>query len=370
MSTVLSTCTNSRDNNFNLVRFIAALLVLYTHSFAITLGTGDAEPLKSTLGMTWGNIAVDIFFVTSGLLITSSYFTRNNLLHFAWARILRIYPALIAAILFCVFIVGLSFTTISPWEYLSHEQTSKFLIKNTLLVLGLEYTLPGVFANIPLKDAVNGSLWTLPHEVEMYGLLAIILCAMGTVQKRFRMIGQQKHYLLLIAIAAMIADIINHFQAYSPTRFIHLFSMFFVGAAYYAWRDHVRLSSMVFVLTLSALLVSSLNAGVFFVLYLIILPYLTLFAAYVPSGRIRKFNAVGDYSYGMYIYAFPVQQSISQLVPGVSVANMIIMSFGVTFMLSMISWHFIEKRFLKMKGAYVVFEQWLRNLRPTSENST
>ena len=134
MSRALSTYTTSRDNNFNLIRFVAALLVLHSHSFALALGSGDAEPLRNTIGMTWGIIAVDIFFITSGFLITSSYFARNNLLFFAWARILRIYPALIAAILFCVFIVGLWFTTHSAWEYLTSGQTLKFLLKNVFFV--------------------------------------------------------------------------------------------------------------------------------------------------------------------------------------------------------------------------------------------
>lgn len=111
---LISNYTNTRDNNYNLIRFLAAVLVLFTHSFALTYGSGNAEPLRYSLGITWGTIAVDVFFVTSGFLIAGSFFKRGNLIAFGWARILRIYPALFVALLFCVFVVGLAFTSKNP----------------------------------------------------------------------------------------------------------------------------------------------------------------------------------------------------------------------------------------------------------------
>lgn len=366
MSTVLSAYTNSRDNNFNLLRFIAALLVLYSHSFALASVT-SSEPLHSIIGMTWGRIAVDTFFVTSGFLVTGSYFQRNNLFVFAWARVLRIYPALIAAVLFCVFIVGLGFTTLSAWEYITSETTLKFLAKNVILFCGVEYNLPGVFDNVPWKNSVNGSLWTLPYEVKMYVHLAFFLFIFGYIRRRQLNIGQLKQYLLFVAFIAIIANITTHFQwfpyiqSFIPAKSIRLFYMFFAGAAYYVWRENVLFSLKVFTAISFALLMSSFHSEVFFVFYIVFLPYLILFLAYVPSGKIRDFNKIGDYSYGIYIYAFPVQQSISAMIPGVSVATMIIVSILVTFFLSFLSWHLIEKRFLKMKELYVVFERlWVK----------
>lgn len=367
MSSLLSTYSNGRDNNFNLVRFVAAVLVLYTHSFALVLGPGDAEPLCEVIGMTWGGIAVDVFFITSGFLITSSYLSRNNLLLFTWARILRIYPALVFAILFCVFIVGLGFTTLSASEYLTSGQTLKFLLKNPILIFGLEYDLPAVFANNPWKDAVNGSLWTLPYEVKMYAILALVLYGSGRIQSQFNVLGSPKHYLLLIAVVSVVANIANHFHPFVLAQFVQLFSMFFVGATFYAWREHVRMSLPVFVICILVLLASALNSKIFFLFYVISLPYLTLFVAFVPSGGVRKFNKIGDYSYGMYIYAFPVQQSIAALVPGISVASMIVASFSVTFFLSVLSWHLIEKRCLKMKSSQASVDLLVKNLRLDSK---
>lgn len=86
------------------------------------------------------------------------------------------------------------------------------------------------------------------------------------------------------------------------------------------------------------------QADVFFVLYCLVLPILLLLLAYVPQGNIRRFNQSGDYSYGIYIYAFPVQQLIVTAIPGVSVPVMIGLSFVITLLLAMLSWHLIEKK--------------------------
>jgi peptidoglycan/LPS O-acetylase OafA/YrhL len=101
----------------------------------------------------------------------------------------------------------------------------------------------------------------------------------------------------------------------------------------------------------------------FFVGYSILLPYLVFYIAYIPGGRIRNFNKAGDYSYGIYIYAFPVQQSIAELIPNISVFGMVCLSFIITFILAYFSWHFVEKKFLKMKRTSVVLEKMLQNLR-------
>ena len=171
---LLSEYTVGRNNNFNLIRFAAAFMVLFSHSFVLIFGREGYEPLKSIIGFSLGDIAVDIFFIISGFLVTASLLLRNNLIAFAWNRFLRIYPALIIAVLFSVFIVGGLFTTLSTIDYLSDSETYKFLIKNTTLVFGSHIYLFHVFENAPYKNALNAPLWTLPWEVRMYGLLFII----------------------------------------------------------------------------------------------------------------------------------------------------------------------------------------------------
>ena len=359
MGKALSKYTTSRDYNFNLVRFVAAALVLYSHSYPLSKGPDAFDPLGSFLNMTWGGIAVDVFFITSGFLITYSFFSRNNIIAFIWARILRIYPALIVAIIFCVFVVGLFFTTNTISDYLFDPQTLKFFRRNVTLFSGVKYELPGVFASNPYANAVNGSLWTLPYEIKMYTYLAIIAFTLMYVQK---WLGKRSLFItfLSIAVISVTANIVNHFILFTPVEFIHLFSMFFIGAAFYIFRNYIFLSSRLFLLALVILSLSTINKDLFFVIYSVLLPYLVFYIAYIPAGIVRKYNNVGDYSYGMYIYAFPVQQSVAALIPNVSVFHMTVIVFGITLILAIFSWHQIEKRFLKMKGSYVSIERILR----------
>lgn len=352
MATSLANYTKNRDNNFNLIRFIAASLVLFSHSFALTLGSRDFEPMTLSLGMNWGDIAVDIFFVSSGFLITSSFFNRNNLFAFIWARLLRIYPALIVAVGFCVFVVGLFFTSYGAVDYLTDKQTIKFLVKNTILVMDVEYRLPGVFVSNPHAEGVNGSLWTLPTELKMYGLLATFLVAIAFINQRIRAFSA-KNVMLLIAIDAVVLQLVNHFHPILPGYFIRLFSLFFVGATFWLWRNQLTVTHRWIGMTIPFLLVSAFNQDLFFVVYTLCLPFIIFYLAYVPKGKIRQFNQFGDYSYGVYIYAFPVQQSLIAFMPNLSVTGMIMGSFAITLVLAMLSWHLIEKRALKMKNAYV-----------------
>lgn len=141
----LSYFTQGRDNNFNLIRFIASLSVLITHSFALALGTPGAEPFRKSLGMTIGEISVDVFFITSGFLVTASLLYRKNTIEFIWARFLRIFPALLVMLLLTVLVVGPVFTTLPLSNYLTHKDTFRYFAKCLTLFFGVEYTLPGVF---------------------------------------------------------------------------------------------------------------------------------------------------------------------------------------------------------------------------------
>jgi peptidoglycan/LPS O-acetylase OafA/YrhL len=362
MGNLLSTYTNNRDNNFNLIRFIAASLVLYSHSFPLTLGEGNYEPIHQIIGTTWANMAVDVFFITSGFLITSSYVSRNNLKAFAWARVLRIYPALIVATIFCIFL-GLGFTTWSVVDYIN-LQTVRFFFKNTTLFFGTDYYLPVVFLSNP-EGAVNGSLWTLPYEVWMYVILTLTLIIVSHVSKWIKFISV-KNVIGFLGVFALCLYIFNGFQNILPFHTVRLFAMFFIGATFFVWREKIRLSSKWIFLGIPLLFATAINKDVFFVVYCLVLPFLVFYMAYLPSWKIRKFNEFGDYSYGMYIYAFPVQQSVVTLVPNVSVTTVIIVSFGVTLLLSMLSWHLIEKRFLRMKGMHVNINRFLRNIKLTN----
>lgn len=126
--------------------------------------------------------------------------------------------------------------------------------------------------------------------------------------------------------------------------------MFFVGATFYVLREYIVLSSWLFWALVIGLLLAIGNQHVFFVVYVFSIAYILFYLAYVPSGLVRRYNQLGDYSYGIYIYAFPVQQSIAALIPGVSVSQMILISAATTILLAALSWHLLERQALSLKA--------------------
>lgn len=353
----LSSYSQGRDNNFNLIRIIAALAVLVTHSFALAIGSGNAEPFQESLGMTMGAIAVDVFFITSGFLVTSSLLNRQSTIEFVWARVLRIFPALLVMLLLTVFVLGVFFTSLPISVYLSLPMTYLYLAKGATLLMGVGYNLPGVFDSNPYKSTVNGSLWTMPHEVRMYAILAIVWVVLRITPK-LRLTAFQI-IVVTFAFSAGVYLFANHFYFHYEGEFPRLFFMFFVGAAFYVLREYIVLSRWLFWIFVIGLSVAISDKFVFFVVYVLAIGYILFYLAYVPSGVIRRYNQLGDYSYGVYIYAFPVQQAVAALIPGVSVPHMLLLSATITLLLAILSWHLLEKRCLGLKAHYVGYTKKL-----------
>jgi len=169
-----------RDNNFNLMRLGAAVLVLFSHSFALASGQPSDEPLRGILGVSLGTLSVDLFFVISGFLVTCSLLQRRNLRDFFAARFLRIYPALWIMVGVVVLFLGTRFGDTSLPMFLKSPDTVRFLKRNLTLVFG-NYDRLGLheFGMLPYPHAVNGSLWTMPFEIWMYLALASIWAVGG-----------------------------------------------------------------------------------------------------------------------------------------------------------------------------------------------
>lgn len=337
----------SRDNNFNLVRFLAAGAVLVSHSYALSTGDPAIEPLRSWLGLSLGDMAVDVFFLTSGFLVTGSLLSRHSVVGFAIARALRIYPAMVVSVALTALVIGLWFSTSTFSSFIRSPETWRYIAKNATLVTGVAYRLPGAFEHTPIRIAVNGSLWSLPYELAMYLLLAAAWLALAT----FRFEPARRFPGVIASIyltAACIALLGLHVPRVDPLAW-HLMVMFFAGSCMFLVRRRVPLDARAFAALLLLLGASSLDKSAFAVVYLLALPYLVLYLAYVPGGLLRRFNELGDYSYGIYIYAFPVQQMLASSAPGIQPLTMLTTSFAITAMLAVASWHGIEKRALALK---------------------
>ncbi|MFZ6872944.1 acyltransferase family protein [Undibacterium sp. Di27W] len=338
-------CLASRDNNLNLLRITAALVVLFSHSFSLLL---QAEPIEASTGSTLGNIAVDVFFIISGLLVTGSLVKSNSVVDYACSRILRIYPALLFMLLLTVFILFPIYTTVPLAKYFLAPETRLYLLKCATLFSGVVYRLPGVFEQNPYPYFANGSLWTMPVEIKMYAILLVVWY--GSVLLNRRRKNSLPYLILPITVVAAILVFVNYFYLNHKVQFIRLFFMFFSGVSLFVLRERLVLTRQVFYPVLLLVLGAAfVNKAVFFVLYNLTIAYLVVCIAYLPSGWIRRYNNMGDYSYGVYIYAFPVQQAVAASFPGIPVLGMVGASATVTLMLAIFSWHKIEKPSLALR---------------------
>lgn len=334
-----------RDNNFNLLRFSAASLVILTHAFGLT-GSGELEPLKRLAGVSLGSWAVDVFFAVSGFLITKSWDRRRDPVAFFYARFMRIYPALWVAVIACAFIVGPLFTNLPMAAYFRNLDTAKFLVSNTtLLPFGIFQTLPGVFAGNP-SPSVNSPLWTLPYELKMYVALAA-LGMLGALRLRWAVLLGTA-----IAFVAFCAAWLNLLPASGhQTEMLRCTFSFFAGTSAYLFRGQIVLTWRRYGIALACMAIlfavfrDPLNRRLVLAFFT---PALALPLAFLPAGWIRNFNRLGDYSYGIYIFGNPVQQILLALTGVMSTAFNFFCTYAITLLLAVASWHLLEHRASKM----------------------
>lgn len=342
-----------RDNNFDLIRILAAGVVLFVHSRALTGGEGYAN-FAGLRDFTIGAIAVDVFFFTSGYLICGSLLSRGNIFDFVCARVLRVFPALWVMILSTVAALGFFVTTLSPAEFFGSPITQTYVWRGLTLINGVKFDLPGLFPHNPIPNVANGSLWTLPVEWRLYEYLAgiwVVLSLKSSIRLKALRYG--------LPVAALIcAFLVLRFYAEHDEREGVLTPqfMFFFGATLQIWRDRLFLSWRLFLGLLVALtLTEPLSHTGFFTLYLLGLGPVTLHAAFLIGGPIRLYNRLGDYSYGFYIYAFPIQQSIVHFFPRVSAGELDLFAGAGALLCAVLSWHFLEKPALAKKDSCARF---------------
>ena len=161
-------------NNFDVIRLLAAIGVIFSHAFPLGQGVGTREPLTNFTHdqFSLGGVCVSVFLIISGLLITRSFDRRRTTAHYIWARALRIYPGLATVLVLGAFVLGPLVTRL-PWgAYFRSPEVPLYVIRN-LGLYRLQNDLPGVFTENGYPGTVNGSLSTLMYEVGFYVLIAI-----------------------------------------------------------------------------------------------------------------------------------------------------------------------------------------------------
>lgn len=328
-----------RRNNFDALRIIAALAVLVSHAFPLAQGISWPQPLEvlSRRQTDLGSVAVLVFFVISGYLITQSFDRAPAARRFLKARCLRIFPALFVAVLLTAVLLGPAFTSLSTRAYFADPASASYVLGNASL-LDMRYGLPGVFGSNPTPSVVNGSLWTLQYEFLMYlGVLAL---------------GKLKLLRPSVALVLLAVVLVLNWR-WMGGYYVSFGAPFVAGATLYLWRDRVPLDWRLAVLSAVAL-AASLPTGGFRLAFTLFGAYLVIYLAMARSVRLPDLARRGDFSYGVYVFAYPVQQSVTYLLgPPVTWYTNILVSLPVALGLAALSWHFVEKRALALKRSAV-----------------
>ncbi len=340
---------NTKQNNFNFLRLVFASLVLLSHAYELVDGNRNRELLTSLFGtLSFGEFAVDGFFLLSGYLIIKSWDSTPIIKLFIYKRIARIYPGFIVASVISVFIVG-PFGA-NAGQYFSEINLPKFF--TNLFVLGFPLT-PPVFAGQPYP-AVNGAMWTIRYEFMCY--MAVL--GMGLLGLVKRPVGWTLVAVALVSIVLVQRLGVDFSIAGKSISFEHplirLGQYFAVGGIFYIYRKKIIFDIKI-VAICAAFLCLTMMSQVFVDLGLSVFGgYLLFYFAEVRFSLLKYFQRASDVSYGVYLYGWPIQKLIIWVVPDLAVPLIFLCSLGLSMLAGYLSWHLVEKRFMRNRETVVV----------------
>lgn len=328
-----------KNNSFDFVRVMAAIGVIFSHSFALV---GKPEPHIGNINL--GGFCVWVFFIISGYLISYSWKSYPRFNVYMYKRMLRIFPALIVAVILSIISLGL-ISKLSYHDYILSQVTRDYM--NNILLINTQYSLPGVFENNPYPGAVNGSIWTLSYEFLMYVLVAV-LGSMLLLNRK----GVLRIWLLLLLISLLpLINIdlssVGTILYFNPGLVFQMGLMFFSGVLFQTYDKNINykywpITILVFFsISYLAPALTTIVAG-------LLLAYSVI--GFCKTGVFSGISKFGDVSYGVYIYAFIIQQTVQHFIPTNNPYKLFIYSTLISIVFGFLSWHFVEKRFIKLKS--------------------
>jgi peptidoglycan/LPS O-acetylase OafA/YrhL len=329
-----------RRNNFDALRLVAALSVMFSHAFLIADGTQKNEWLicltgnQSILGLT----GVFVFFAISGFLVTQSFEQTGDPLRFLAKRALRIFPGLFVAALLSAFVLAPLVTTLEPGAYFSQAAPYRYVVGNTLLDQSV-HELPGVmFVNNPVGLEINGSMWTLRFEFMMY----LMVLALGVLR-----------LLNLPVMLGLLALGLACLQFQGALDFLGgwgwLLAFFAVGMILYRLRATRVFDGRIAALALAGLVVS-VPLRQFIALFPLFGCYLALWIALNRRLPVIPAARFGDLSYGLYIYGWPVEEGVIWGLGGHAPWWQVFgLAVPAAAALAFLSWHLVEQPALRLK---------------------
>ena len=335
------------NNNFDFLRFIFALLVVISHAYTLS---GENVNNQFLYQITDGqielsNIGLNGFFILSGFLIFKSLEKSKNLLVFFWKRFLRIFPALFIMLLITLLVLSFAY---NDYILISLNRDFYTYLPRNLTLYYLQFSIKGIFENNPYPNTINGSLWSISYEFTMYILLSTLIF--------FRKSSKLVALLLFISFVLLFIGYNFYYDRFAGIIFYsmigkHFFNLgaFFIGGSLLAALKFEKFESKrLLLLGVFTVLLLAVYFDFYNYVKHIVLTLFIILTGLIPIRHIDKFGRIGDMSYGIYIYGFPVQQTLMYFFKFNHI-QLLIISVLISILFGYVSWHFIERKMLKFK---------------------
>jgi peptidoglycan/LPS O-acetylase OafA/YrhL len=361
-SRTIATEAQDKRNSIGFLRLVLAACVVISHSRVLGFNLLEPGEVATHLQTDIGKLGVFGFFVLSGYLISGSAL-RLSIGRFLWHRFLRIFPGLWACLLMMAFVMA-PFVALHLNGNLHHfwhvpENPFQFLAADWWT--GLRQTgISGLLVN-PITGIFDGALWSLSYELLAY--LAIAVLTVTAVLKRAPKV-------MIILLAAFWVYMV-HYQLAAGTwrgphptgmpitfpllgqlttdNMLYLGFMFLLGVVAQLYKNRISTHAAVAVAAL-VVLVASMKIGGFFVFGLPAYGYLVLWTGLRLRGPFQRVGRKHDYSYGLYIYAWPVQDLLAMehvTRHGLLVYTLLSLLGGLV--MAVFSWHLVERPAMMLK---------------------
>lgn len=348
-----------RPTGFDYLRIGLACAVVIVHSVGLSYGGDYADPFFQKPGAhAISMLILPMFFSLSGFLVTGSLDRCKTLFGFLGLRFIRIYPALAVEVLLSAFVLGPIFTTVAWRDYFTDPTFFRYLINVTGHI---SFYLPGVFLENPSPGMVNRQLWTVPFELYCYFALTILA---------FTRLARKAAFLLL-AVVVFQLGLVARLAVFRPSSLLadefpghvagpQLVIAFLAGVLVYRFRERLPSGRMPILVAGSlSIVLFSFPAGGF--LGVFTAAYATICLGVLNPKKVGILRGA-DYSYGVYLYGWPIQQAL--VATGGWARHAIVnatASLIIAFAIAALSWHLIEKPALDLRGPLRRLEElWIR----------
>lgn len=340
-----------RTSGFDYLRIVLSLSIILWHGISLSYGPiVEIAWWRGPVG-TVMHFVLPMFFALSGFLVAGSLDRCPTLVSFYGLRVLRIVPALAVEVTLSALLFGPMLTSYAVDAYFGDPRFAHYFLN---MVGDIHYVLPGLFAANPVADTVNAQLWTIPFELQCY--LAIGGLATAGVLRR-------RSVLLCVVLlgqaiwawqAISLGDNGGSGGASGPVLVIS----FLAGVLFHLYRDRIQLRTSFFLIALLAgFVLSGLPHGSYYLP--IPATYLTVYLGLLNPPKMKLVSS-GDYSYGLYLYGYPLQQAVASYGPAthhwwINVG----LALPAAFLIAVVSWHKIEQPMLALRRRLPLVESAL-----------